>query len=71
MAEPGSLRRDALGTPGVVFLVLAAVAIALLPWLPAVAVAAGLGLAAWLRRRRPDVYAGLEALGVDAEPVPR
>jgi amino acid transporter len=49
----------------------AAPAIALLPWLLAVAVAAGLGLAAWLRRRRPDVYAGLEALGVDAEPVPR
>jgi hypothetical protein len=46
-------------------------AITLLPWLLAVAVIAGLGLAAWLRRRRPDVYAGLAALGVDAEPVTR
>jgi amino acid transporter len=48
----------------------AAPAIALLPWLPAVAAVAGLGLAQWLRRRRPDVYAGLDALGFDAEAVP-
>ncbi|UOX92820.1 APC family permease [Amycolatopsis sp. FBCC-B4732] len=46
-------------------------AIALLPWLLAVAAAAGLALAAWLRRRRPDVYAGLEELGLDAEPAAR
>ncbi|WP_410636213.1 APC family permease [Amycolatopsis sp. cmx-4-83] len=46
-------------------------AIALLPWLLAVAAAAGLALAAWLRRRRPDVYAGLDALGLDAEPAAR
>jgi amino acid transporter len=44
-------------------------AIAWLPWLLAVAVAGGLGLARWLRRRRPDVYAGLSELGLDAEPV--
>ncbi len=46
-------------------------AIALLPWLLAVAAAAGLALAAWLRRRRPDVYAGLDELGLDAEPAAR
>ncbi|MEU7790123.1 APC family permease [Amycolatopsis sp. NPDC049159] len=46
-------------------------AIAPLPWLLAVAAAAGLALAAWLRRRRPDVYAGLDALGLDAEPAAR
>ncbi|WP_410672507.1 APC family permease [Amycolatopsis sp. cmx-4-68] len=45
-------------------------AIALLPWLLAVAAVAGLGLAGWLRRRRPDVYAGLDALGFDVEAVP-
>jgi amino acid transporter len=39
-------------------------AIALLPWLLAVALAAGLALAAWLRARRPDVYAGLAELSV-------
>ncbi|MGW5719183.1 APC family permease [Amycolatopsis sp. NPDC003865] len=44
-------------------------AIALLPWLLAVAAAGGLGLAAWLRGRRPDVYAGLDDLGLDAEPA--
>ncbi|SFW77121.1 APC family permease [Amycolatopsis australiensis] len=44
-------------------------AIALLPWLLAVAVAGGLGLAAWLRARRPEVYAGLDELGLDAEPA--
>jgi hypothetical protein len=46
-------------------------AIALLPWLLAVAVAGGLALAVWLRSRRPDVYAGLDELGLDAEPVSR
>lgn len=45
--------------------------ISLLPWLLAVAVAAGLGLAAWLRQRRPDVYAGLDELGLDTEPATR
>ncbi len=44
-------------------------AIALLPWLLAVAVLGGLGLAAWLRSRRPEVYADLDRLGV-AESVP-
>ncbi|MCR6486716.1 APC family permease [Amycolatopsis sp. OK19-0408] len=41
-------------------------AIALLPWLLAVAVVGGLGLAAWLRSRRPEVYAGLDELGLES-----
>lgn len=38
--------------------------IGLLPWLLAVALIGGLGIAAWLRRRRPDTYAGLDRFDV-------